>query len=202
MRATTSLIRSLHTYIIDTLIPVADSTISWSGTVIATTRSVAISLAARDAPSRSAPRDMHTLLSRLSRMGPPRCCGTCRALLSLRSALVRPPLRRPPDIFNHRHQTRREFNLRLARSLKAPAGTVQYVSPQVWAWAGRVRTIGRRCDWCGLLPSRRVLRAARCRRCSWASARDQIPLTVDSRCRAARARYPGDARCGVLPAAA
>jgi len=41
-----------------------------------------------------------------------------------------------------------EFNLPLARGLKA-AGirTVQYVSPQVWAWRqGRVRTIGTACD--------------------------------------------------------
>jgi lipid-A-disaccharide synthase len=41
-----------------------------------------------------------------------------------------------------------EFNLRLARDLRA-AGlrTVQYVSPQIWAWRqGRVRTIGRAVD--------------------------------------------------------
>jgi lipid-A-disaccharide synthase len=41
-----------------------------------------------------------------------------------------------------------EFNLGLASRLKA-AGlrTVQYVSPQVWAWRqGRVKTIGRACD--------------------------------------------------------
>jgi lipid-A-disaccharide synthase len=37
-----------------------------------------------------------------------------------------------------------EFNLRVARDLKrAGIPTVQYVSPQVWAWRqGRVRTIG------------------------------------------------------------
>ena len=41
-----------------------------------------------------------------------------------------------------------EFNLGLARRLKRSGlKTVQYVSPQVWAWRqGRVRSIGRACD--------------------------------------------------------
>ena len=41
-----------------------------------------------------------------------------------------------------------EFNLGLAAQLhKAGLTTVQYVSPQVWAWReGRVRGIGRACD--------------------------------------------------------
>jgi lipid-A-disaccharide synthase len=41
-----------------------------------------------------------------------------------------------------------EFNLRIAAALKARGiPTVQYVSPQVWAWRqGRVRTIGRAVD--------------------------------------------------------
>jgi lipid-A-disaccharide synthase len=42
----------------------------------------------------------------------------------------------------------KEFNLRLAPQLKAHSiRTVQYVSPQIWAWRqGRVRTIGRAVD--------------------------------------------------------
>jgi lipid-A-disaccharide synthase len=41
-----------------------------------------------------------------------------------------------------------DFNLGLAKRLKASGlKTVQYVSPQVWAWRqGRVRSIGRSCD--------------------------------------------------------
>lgn len=40
-----------------------------------------------------------------------------------------------------------EFNLGLGRRLKGAMRTVQYVSPQVWAWRqGRVRTIGASCD--------------------------------------------------------
>jgi lipid-A-disaccharide synthase len=67
-------------------------------------------------------------------------------LLSLRARLVERFTAARPDVFVGIDSP--EFNLRLARRLKA-AGirTVQYVSPQVWAWRqGRVRTIGASCD--------------------------------------------------------
>src|SRR5580704_18364094 len=67
-------------------------------------------------------------------------------LLALRARIRRRFLREKPDVFVGIDAP--EFNLRLARQLKA-AGipTVQYVSPQVWAWRqGRVRNIARACD--------------------------------------------------------
>jgi lipid-A-disaccharide synthase len=77
-----------------------------------------------------------------------------------------------------------EFNLQLARRLKKRGlRTVQYVSPQVWAWRpGRVRTIGESCDLvlC-LLPFETEFYA----RCGVAAVfvghplADQIPLDVD-----------------------
>ncbi len=67
-------------------------------------------------------------------------------LLRLRARLMARFRAARPDVFIGIDSP--EFNLRLARRLKA-AGirTVQYVSPQVWAWRqGRVRTIGASCD--------------------------------------------------------
>jgi lipid-A-disaccharide synthase len=62
-------------------------------------------------------------------------------LLLLRSQLRRRLLADPPDVFVGIDAP--EFNLGLARQLRARGlRTVQYVSPQVWAWRqGRVRTI-------------------------------------------------------------
>jgi lipid-A-disaccharide synthase len=67
-------------------------------------------------------------------------------LLSLRATLGRRLRAARPDIFIGIDAP--EFNLRLARTLKrAGVRTVQYVSPQVWAWRqGRVRSIGAACD--------------------------------------------------------
>ncbi len=67
-------------------------------------------------------------------------------LLRLRSTLARRFSTERPDVFVGIDSP--EFNLALARRIHA-AGvpTVQYVSPQVWAWRQkRVRTIARACD--------------------------------------------------------
>ena len=67
-------------------------------------------------------------------------------LLALRRDLVRRWQASPPDVFVGIDSP--EFNLSLARRLRA-AGirTVQYVSPQVWAWRQRrVQKIGRAVD--------------------------------------------------------
>jgi len=67
-------------------------------------------------------------------------------LLRLRAALTRRFLAARPDVFIGIDAP--EFNLGLARRLRRGGlTTVQYVSPQVWAWRqGRVRTIGDACD--------------------------------------------------------
>jgi lipid-A-disaccharide synthase len=67
-------------------------------------------------------------------------------LLRLRARLLQRLRAARPDVFIGIDSP--EFNLPLARRLKATGvRTVQYVSPQVWAWRqGRVRTIGAACD--------------------------------------------------------
>src|SRR5262249_16588338 len=67
-------------------------------------------------------------------------------LLRLRSMLVSRFNAVRPDVFVGIDAP--AFNLGLERKLKAQGlKTVQYVSPQVWAWRqGRVRTIGKSCD--------------------------------------------------------
>jgi lipid-A-disaccharide synthase len=67
-------------------------------------------------------------------------------LLRLRASLVRRFLASRPDVFVGVDAP--EFNLGLAKRLHANGlTTVQYVSPQIWAWRqGRVRSIGRACD--------------------------------------------------------
>ena len=67
-------------------------------------------------------------------------------LLRLRAAVARRLREARPDVFVGIDAP--EFNLPLARGLKgAGVRTVQYVSPQVWAWRqGRVRSIALACD--------------------------------------------------------
>jgi lipid-A-disaccharide synthase len=67
-------------------------------------------------------------------------------LLELRRGLLERLAAARPDVFVGIDSP--EFNLRIARELKSRGvPTVQYVSPQVWAWRqGRVRTIGRAVD--------------------------------------------------------
>jgi lipid-A-disaccharide synthase len=67
-------------------------------------------------------------------------------LLRIRRKLLDRVLAERPDVYVG--VDAKEFNLRLAPQLKAHSiRTVQYVSPQIWAWRqGRVRTIGRAVD--------------------------------------------------------
>jgi lipid-A-disaccharide synthase len=67
-------------------------------------------------------------------------------LLRLRSRLIDDFLRDPPDVFVGIDSP--SFNLGLAKRLKRRGiPTVQYVSPQVWAWRqGRVKTMDRAVD--------------------------------------------------------
>jgi lipid-A-disaccharide synthase len=67
-------------------------------------------------------------------------------LLRLRRQLITRLLAAAPDAYVGIDSP--EFNLRVAKELKARGvPTVQYVSPQVWAWRqGRVRTIGKAVD--------------------------------------------------------
>ncbi|MBK7249991.1 MAG: lipid-A-disaccharide synthase [Gammaproteobacteria bacterium] len=67
-------------------------------------------------------------------------------LLSLRRSLTQRLLAAQPDVFIGIDAP--EFNLGLAARLRRHGiVTVQYVSPQIWAWRqGRVRAIGQACD--------------------------------------------------------
>ena len=69
-----------------------------------------------------------------------------KRLFGIRRRLIERIVADPPDVYVG--VDAKEFNLRLMPQLKARGiPTVQYVSPQVWAWRqGRVRTIGRAAD--------------------------------------------------------
>jgi lipid-A-disaccharide synthase len=103
-------------------------------------------------------------------------------LMRIRRDLQARVLADPPDVFIGIDY--QEFNLSVAARLKA-AGirTVQYVSPQVWAWRqGRVRTIGRAVDLilC-LLPFEAQFYAAHAVKASFVGhpLADQIPFELD-----------------------
>jgi len=122
-------------------------------------------------------------------------------LLKLRAQLRRRFLAARPDVFIGIDSP--EFNLALAAGLKrAGIRTVQYVSPQVWAWRqGRVRTIGRDCDLvlC-LLPFESAFYAEHAVRAEFVGhpLADQIPLEVDSAAARAALGIAADARVVAL----
>ena len=103
-------------------------------------------------------------------------------LLRLRASLAARFLASGADVFVGIDAP--EFNLGLAKRLHARGlRTVQYVSPQVWAWRqGRVRSIGRACDLvlC-LLPFETAFYSSHGVRAAFVGhpLADQIPLQVD-----------------------
>ena len=115
-------------------------------------------------------------------------------LLRIRRNLRARVLAQRPDVYVG--VDAKEFNLRLAPQLKAHSiRTVQYVSPQIWAWRqGRVKTIGRAVDLvlC-LLPFEKRFYDEHGVRAVFVGhpLADQIPLHLDSR--AARAALGLDA---------
>ncbi len=103
-------------------------------------------------------------------------------LLSLRKSLVQRFLRERPDVVVGIDVP--DFNLGLEKKLKAGGlRTVQYVSPQVWAWRqGRVKTIGQSTDLvlC-LLPFETEFYSQHGVRAEFVGhpLADQIPLEID-----------------------
>lgn len=124
-------------------------------------------------------------------------------LFALRGKLRRRLIDWRPDVFIGVDY--KEFNLGLARQLKrAGLTTVQYVSPQVWAWRqGRVRTIGESVDLvlC-LFPFEPDFYREHGVRAAFVGhpLADQIPLQVDKQAARAGLGIAADARVlAVLP---
>lgn len=124
-------------------------------------------------------------------------------LLRIRRDLVVRVLRERPAIYVG--VDAKEFNLRLAPELKARGiRTVQYVSPQVWAWRqGRARTIGRAVDLvlC-LLPFEPPFYDSHGVRAVFVGhpLADRIPLTTDSNeCRERLGLTPEGEYLALLP---
>jgi len=105
-------------------------------------------------------------------------------LLRIRRSLIDRVLAERPAVYIG--VDAKEFNLRIAPRFKASGiPTVQYVSPQVWAWRqGRVHTIGRAVDLvlC-LLPFEKPFYDAHSVHAEFVGhpLADQIPLTMDAR---------------------
>jgi lipid-A-disaccharide synthase len=124
-------------------------------------------------------------------------------LLLLRRSLRRRFAAARPDVFVGIDAP--EFNLTLERHLRAGGvRTVQYVSPQVWAWRqGRVRTIGEACDLvlC-LLPFETDFFTRHGVRAEFVGhpLADQIPLPVDRRAARAALGIPNESQLvAILP---
>jgi len=126
-----------------------------------------------------------------------------KRLLRIRRNLLERIAADPPDLYVG--VDAKEFNLRLMPRLKERGiRTVQYVSPQVWAWRqGRVRTIGRAVDLvlC-LLPFEKQFYDAHGVRAEFVGhpLADQIPLTMEAEpTRAALGLDPIGPYVGILP---
>lgn len=125
-----------------------------------------------------------------------------RRLLRIRRELIARVLADPPDVYIGVDY--KEFNLSVARKLKA-AGlrTVQYVSPQVWAWRqGRVHTIAESLDlMLCLLPFEAPLYEQAGLRAEFVGhpLADQIPLEPDQRGARARLGLQDRPTVAVLP---
>ena len=124
-------------------------------------------------------------------------------LLKLRATLTDRFLAARPDVFVGIDAP--EFNLGLAKRLHTQGlRTVQYVSPQVWAWRqGRVRNIGQACDLvlC-LLPFETAFYSRHGVRAVFVGhpLADQIPLEVDrAAARAALGLDPATTIVALLP---
>jgi lipid-A-disaccharide synthase len=124
-------------------------------------------------------------------------------LLRIRRNLLARVLEQRPDVYVG--VDAKEFNLRVAPRLKARGiRTVQYVSPQIWAWRqGRVKTIGRAVDLvlC-LLPFEKRFYDEHGVRAVFVGhpLADQIPMHLDPReARAALGLEPDGAYVALLP---
>jgi lipid-A-disaccharide synthase len=126
-----------------------------------------------------------------------------RRLLEIRRRLLERITTDPPDLYVG--VDAKEFNLRLMPLLKVRGiPTVQYVSPQLWAWRqGRVRTIGRAVDLvlC-LLPFEKQFYDAHGVHAEFVGhpLADQIPLTLEpGAARAALGLDPAGTYVALLP---